>query len=91
MDTTLVPSKVLAPKASGCVLGGTEEISGAVCIKTIVNIWRRTTRRSKSGAVGAAEVVFPGMPASTMLGMPKFGWLNTLKNRMWTGPGAVRK
>ena len=23
---------------------------------------------------------FPGMPASTMLGSPKFGWLNTLKN-----------
>src|ERR1700680_3102671 len=25
-------------------------------------------------------VGFPGMPASTMLGRPKFGWLNTLKN-----------
>ena len=23
---------------------------------------------------------FPGMPASTMLGSPKFGWLKTLKN-----------
>src|ERR1700722_11711460 len=23
---------------------------------------------------------FPGMPASTMLGSPKLGWLNTLKN-----------
>jgi len=25
-------------------------------------------------------VGFPGMPASTMLGSAKFGWLNTLKN-----------
>jgi hypothetical protein len=30
MDTTQLPGKVLAPKASGCFLGGTQEIFGAV-------------------------------------------------------------
>jgi len=30
MDTTQVPSKVLATKASGCFLGGTQEIFGGV-------------------------------------------------------------
>lgn len=50
MDTTQVPSKVfLAPKASGCFLGGAQEIFGAVSVDLLGGAAKAEDAKLKGG------------------------------------------